>query len=76
MMHSLRFNLTLPEDIAKLLKGKKNKSSFIASLLKEKSEDEKRQKLIKELKEGYRATWKEDLFMDKEWDSTLGDGID
>ncbi|MBI1870911.1 MAG: hypothetical protein HYS07_06945 [Chlamydiae bacterium] len=75
-MHSIRFNLTLPQDIAEILKGKKNKSSFIAHLLKEKAMEEKRRKLFYKLREGYRTTRQEDLLINKEWESTLGDGLD
>lgn len=75
-MHSLRFNLTLPEDVAKLLNRKKNKSSFIADLLKEKAQAEKKLELIEKLKEGYQATRSEDLRINEDWEGALGDGID
>lgn len=75
-MNTIRLNVTLPEEVAKILKGKKSKSSYIAEALREKAEHEKKQKLIEELKEGYQATISEDQEIDKEWESTLEDEID
>ncbi len=75
-MNTVRINITLPSEIAELLKGIENKSSFIAEAIKERVEKEKREKLIKELIEGYKATKHEDKLLIKDWDITSGDGID
>jgi hypothetical protein len=73
---TVRLNITLPADIANGLKGIKNKSAYIAKAVKEKFEKEKKEKLKTLLREGYRATSKEDKEIAEEWDITSGDGID
>ena len=75
-MNTVRMNITLPSEIAELLKPIKNKSNFIAEAIKERIEGEKKIQLIKELTEGYRATRYEDKKLSLEWDTTTGDGID
>lgn len=75
-MNTVRMNVTLPSEIAEMLKGVKNKSSFIAEAVRERIEREEKAKLIEELKEGYKATKYEDKQLSKEWDVTIGDGID
>lgn len=63
-----RLNITLPDDIAKKLANKTNKSRFIAEALKEKLEQE-RQKLIENLLlEGYKATSEEDTQLQADWE--------
>ena len=75
-MNTVRMNITLPSEIAELLKSVKNKSNFIAEAVKERIEREERNQLIKELKEGYKIRKSEDNLLALEWDMTTGDGID
>ena len=70
-----RLNITVPEDVADMLKGVKNKSAFIAEAVREHKRQKDREKLISELKEGYLSTAKEDLELSKEWEVTINDGI-
>lgn len=42
-MNTARLNITLPKDVAELLSGVKNKSSYIAEAIKEKKQLEKKQ---------------------------------
>jgi hypothetical protein len=46
-MNMVRLNITLPRDVGVILSNVKNKSSFIASAVKEKIERERRVKLRK-----------------------------
>ncbi|HLB71661.1 MAG: hypothetical protein OIN88_03800 [Candidatus Methanoperedens sp.] len=75
-MNTVRTNITLPLEIADMLKNVKNKSSFIAEAIREKIEKEEKARLLKELTEGYRARKSEDKQLSLEWDTTAGDGID
>ncbi len=75
-MNTARLNITLPSDIADAIRGIKNKSSFIADAIKERLEKERDKKLAVLLREGYAATAKEDRKLSKEWDGTVGDGLD
>ena len=69
-----RLNITLPTEIVKELKAFPNKSRFIAMAVKERLEQEKRQKLDQLLVEGYQATRKEDESLNREWEkATLKD---
>ncbi len=70
-----RLNITVPEDVADILKGVKNKSAFIAEAVREYKRQKDKEKLISELKEGYLSTTKEDLELSKEWEVTINDGI-
>ncbi len=69
-------NITLPSEIAELLRDVENKSSFIAEAIKEHVERKKREQLIKELIEGYKAGKHEDKQLIEDWDITSGDGVD
>lgn len=64
----IRLNITLPEEIAKKLSKIPNKSRFIAQVLKEKFEQQEKEKLKSELKEGYRSLSKEMEKINKEWE--------
>ncbi len=64
----VRLNITLPDDIARDLAGKHNKSRFIAEALKEKMEREKRRKIEQLMVEGYKTTDREDADLDAEWE--------
>lgn len=76
IMNTVRMNITLPLEIAEILKNVKNKSSFIAEAVRERFEREEKENLIKELSEGYKVRKKEDTEISLEWDTTSGDGID
>ncbi len=75
-MNTVRVNITLPLEIAELLKDVKNKSSFIAEAIRERIEKERKAYLIRELAEGYKVRKLEDKELASEWDTTSGDGID
>jgi len=75
-MNTVRVNITLPLEIAQMLRNVKNKSAFIAEAIRERIEREENANLIKELSEGYRARKKEDNELALEWSTTSGDGID
>ncbi len=75
-MNTVRVNITLPLEIAEMLKNVKNKSSFIAEAIRERVEREEKANLKKELSEGYRVRKKEDKELSLDWDTTSGDGID
>lgn len=70
----VRLNITLPDDIAKKLNNKHNKSRFIAEALREKFEREERERLKRLLIEGYsqRANKAEEI--EEDWGSTDIDG--
>ena len=63
-----RLNITLPDDIAKKIANKRNKSGFIAEALREKLEQERRKEIEHLLKEGYKETIKEDGKLDADWE--------
>ncbi len=75
-MSTVRMNITLSSEIAELLKDVENKSGFIAEAIKEHIERKKRERLTKELIEGYKASKHEDKQLIEDWDMTSGDGID
>lgn len=63
-----RLNITLPDEIAEQLAEKHNKSRFIAEALEEKLEREKRKKIERLLREGYKANSKEDRKLNVDWE--------
>lgn len=75
-MNTVRMNITLPLEIAEMLKNIKNKSAFIAESIRERIEKEKKANLIKELTAGYKVRKLEDERLSQDWDITSGDGID
>lgn len=75
-MNTVRVNITLPSEIAEMLKDVKNKSMFIAEAIRERIEKEKKAHLIKELSEGYNVSKAEEKKLVEDWDTTSGDGID
>lgn len=75
-MDTVRLNITLPKEVVKKLAGVRNKSSLITQALMEMFERKERERLIKTLKEGYKATALEERKLSDEWDATAGDGID
>ena len=76
IMNTVRVNITLPMEIAEIIKNMKNKSAFIAEAIRDKAEREEKANLIKELTEGYKVRKKEDRELSLDWDTTSGDGID
>jgi predicted transcriptional regulator len=68
MVIMTRLNITLSDEIAKQLAEKRNKSRFIAEALEEKFEREKRKKIERLLREGYKASSKEDKKLDVDWE--------
>lgn len=75
-MNTVRINITLPIEVAEMLKNTKNKSGFIAEAIRERVEKGKKANLIKELTEGYKVRKMEDKQLALDWDTTSGDGID
>lgn len=75
IMSSIRFNITLPEDVGVKLKASKNRSRLVSQSLREKFEREEKTKLEKELEKAYAKSAKEDKETAKDWDSTSSDGI-
>ena len=63
-----RLNITLPNKIAKKLATKPNKSRFIANVLKEKFDYERRKEIETQMAEGYKATNNEDKKVNNEWE--------
>lgn len=63
-----RLNITLPDEIARRLTSKHNKSRFIAEALKEKFERERRKEIERLLMEGYKTTSTEDKKLNTEWE--------
>lgn len=79
MPASVRLNVTVPEDVAEILKemaGPRGQSSFIADSVRSHAKRMKRRQLLKELEEGYKATANEDLALAREFNSTLMDGLE
>ncbi len=66
----VRLNITLPDDIAREIADKHNKSRFIAEALREKIKREKQKQIEKLLLEGYLATSKEDAKLQDDWGKT------
>jgi hypothetical protein len=75
-MNTVRVNITLPLEIAEMIKNRKNKSAYIAEAIRDKAEREEKANLIKELTEGYKVRKKEERELSLAWDTTSGDGID
>lgn len=64
----IRLNITLPDEIARKIANKHNKSRFIAIALEEKLERERKKKIENLLLEGYKATAKEDSKLQTDWE--------
>ncbi len=71
-----RLNITLPDEIARQLATKRNKSRFIAVALEEKIEREKKKIIESLLLEGYKATSKEDEKLRDNWEKAGIEGWD
>ncbi|MBM4136328.1 MAG: hypothetical protein FJ241_05775 [Nitrospira sp.] len=75
-MNTARLNITLPEDVVKILSGVKNKSAYIAEAIKQKKMLEEKEKLRKKIEAAYRQAAQEDYETYKEWEDTLKDGLE
>ena len=64
----IRLNITLPDEIARKLANKHNKSRFIAIALEEKLEQEEKKEIENLLLEGYKATSKENAKLQDDWE--------
>lgn len=71
-----RLNITLPNEIARKLADKPNKSRFIALALEEKLERERKEKIENLLLEGYKVTSKEDVKLHANWEKAGLEGWD
>lgn len=74
-MSTVRFNITLPEDVGEILAGIENKSAYIAEAIKEKKRMEEKEKMKKQLAAAYKQAAHEDYETYKEWEDTLEDGL-
>lgn len=75
-MSKTRINILLSEDVAQILSSVKNKSAYIAEAIKEKKMHEEKRKLRNKLEAAYKEAVNEDYEVYKEWEDTLGDGIE
>lgn len=75
-MSTARLNITLPEDVTKILSGVRNKSAYIAEAIKQKKMLEEKEKLRKKLELAYKQAAHEDYKTYKEWEDTLQDGFE
>lgn len=75
-MNTARLNITLPDDVARILSGVKNKSAYIAEAIRERRQLEEKEKMRKKIEAAYREAAKEDYETYKEWEDTLKDGLE
>lgn len=75
-MNTARLNITLPGDVAELLSDVKNKSSYIASAIREKKLLEEKAKMKRDLELAYKQAASEDFDAYGEWEDTLKDGLE
>ena len=73
---TMRFSITLPKEIGVKLKASKNRSRLVAESLRKTFDVEEQRHLELFLKEGYQATAKEDLELNKEFEHTTSDGVE
>ncbi len=77
-MAAIRVNMTLPEDVIKLLNKKAKpgeKSAYIAEAIRQYARKESQEEMMKRMIEGYVATAKEDLSLFEALEGTETDGI-
>jgi metal-responsive CopG/Arc/MetJ family transcriptional regulator len=75
----VRLNITLPKEVAESLNSMtepRKRSRFIATAIVERIERRQREKLEKDLEEGYRATRQEALAVSKEFETADLEGWD
>ena len=79
-MAAIRMNITVPEDVVKILKKKAKpgeKSAFIAEAIRSFVHQKSRQQLIAEMIEGYSSRRSpEEIEEQRDWDLTIADGLD
>jgi len=75
-MSTVRMNITLPEDVGRILAKVNNKSAYIAEAIKEKKRVEDKAKIRKQLAVAYQKAAEEDYETYKGWEDTLKDGIE
>ena len=75
-MSTVRMNITLPEDVGRILAKVPNKSAYIAEAIKEKKRVEDKAKMRTQLAVAYQKAAEEDYDTYKEWEDTLKDGIE
>ena len=75
-MNTVRFNITLPEEVGRILSKVKNKSAYIAEAIKEKKRMDDEERMKRELATAYRQAAEEDYEAYKEWEDTLKDGLE
>ena len=78
-MAAIRVNMTLPEDVIRLLNKKAKpgeKSAYIAEAIRQYARKETQEELMKRMIEGYRAPAEEDLNIYRELEGSEGDGIE
>lgn len=75
-MSTVRMNITLPEDVGRILAKVPNKSAYISEAIKEKKRMEDKAKIRKQLAVAYQKAAEEDYDTYKEWEDTLKDGIE
>jgi metal-responsive CopG/Arc/MetJ family transcriptional regulator len=78
-MAAIRVNMTLPEDVVKLLNKKAKpgeKSAYIAEAIRQYARKESQEELMNRMIEGYITTAEEDLALYRELEGSEGDGIE
>jgi uncharacterized membrane protein YgaE (UPF0421/DUF939 family) len=75
-MNTARLNITLPEDVMKILSAVKNKSAYIAEAVKEKRRLEEKERTRKKIEAAYKQAAQEDYETYKDWEDTLKDGLE
>ena len=75
-MNTARLNITLPEDVANILSGVKNKSAYIADAIIQKKKMEEKKEMKKTLEAAYMQAVQEDYETYTEWEDTIKDGLE
>ena len=76
---TVRLNITIPKDLAQALNrlaGPRKRSLFIVEAVKQRIEQQERDKLEKNLEEGYQAVAKENIAITKEFEAADLEGWD
>lgn len=74
-MNAHRINITLPHALVSRLKGKANRSAFIAQAVAEKLDAEDKERSNQELATAYRQSAMEGVELVRDWDGLVGDGL-
>jgi hypothetical protein len=75
-MNTVRLNITLPEEVGRILSKVKNKSAYIAEAIMEKKRMDDEEKMKIQLAAAYRQAAEEDYETYMEWEDTLNDGLE